>query len=141
MPVSDKPIDYPVDDITIATILLSDPDISIAWVEAEDSDEVPAHNAHCTWHLTVRGYTREEIDDIVNYFTTRPDRDGVFTLRCANCGLNWVDEGPCDECGDFGIYRAPSFKLFDYKKRDIIQTMREAKEELAKKRGEGELYD
>lgn len=143
--MKDAPWTFECDDITLVTLLQADKDISVSHVEPVDDENKKAKNVHCVWHLLVRGYTPEDIQRIVGYFyafggkCSPSERD--FSFQCPECGINWVNEGPCgDECLSRFVGRFPDFHYFDAVKRDVISQKRQAQEELAAERGEGRIY-
>lgn len=140
-----KPWELLCEDITIVTLLLSDPSITVEYVETDDDPSKPAKNAHCVWHLLIRRYTEEEMQTLLDYFDSIGGKRGVderqFTFRCPDCGVEWAKEGPCsDECGSAMLGRLPDFHLFDSVKRQVIKQKRDAQEELSQERGDGPIY-
>lgn len=140
-----KPFEYTCDDITIVTMLEADDNISVSYVDTDDDVAKSAKNTHCTWHLSVRGYTPEELDEIVEYIGSFGGKcssdERQFSFRCPECGVGWITDGPCgDECSDMFLGRLPDFHLFDAVKKAVIAQKRQAQEELARERKEGPLY-
>lgn len=140
-----KPFEYKCDDITLVTILQADENITVSYVETDDDNSKSAKNTHCTWHLLVRGYTEEELDEIVDYIYTFGGKcsveDRKFSFHCPSCGVRWVSDGPCgDACSLSMIGRLPDYHLFDATKKLVIAQKRQAQEELARERKEGPLY-
>jgi hypothetical protein len=143
--MKEKPWIYQCDDITVVTLLQADSNIGVYDVETQEEEGKRAKNTHCIWHLLVRGYSEEEIDTLVESFHKFGGKcsvdERVFSYRCPDCGVEWVESGPCgDECADAFIGRAPDFHFFDAVKRQVITQKRHAQEELSEERGEGPIY-
>ena len=141
MPITEKPWDYQCDDITAVTLLRSDENIELSYVEPQDDATKRTKNTHCVWHLAIQGYTAEEITQLLDFFRKFGGKRGKtrkFTYICPKCRLDWIDDGPCsDECSG----RLPDFYLFDEVKRIVIQEKRKAQEELATEKGESSPYE
>ena len=140
-----KPFEYICDDITVVTILQTDPLITVSYVETDDDDGKPAKNTHCVWHLLIRGYSEEELEEIIQYIYRFGGKSGVdtrqFSFKCSECGIAWISDGPCgDACSVSMLGRMPDYHLFDFVKKNVISQKRQAQEELARERKEGPIY-
>ena len=134
-------VKFNLDDITAVTALLCDTDIRCEDTFADDDDDSPAHKLHCRWVLESDVYEQEEVTKLVDWMRQaggkRDAKDRPFSFRCTNCGLGWMDSGPCSAgCWARMAGIMPDMYKFDAVKKFVIYSKRKAQSEAAEERGE-----